>query len=182
MIADSAAVNAPPSTITGAVAFTDIVSFTEFTAIEGDAAANDLLTAQERIVDEVLPSGSRLVKELGDGLMLWFPDAQTGLETCQLLLERFEQYSNETLQPLWVRIGIHWGRQTRRRDDLIGHDVNLAARIADQAGVSELLLSADTLEQLRQPTAEFEEIGPVVMKGIPEPVRLYRALPDWPAD
>ena len=81
----------------------------------------------------------------------------------------------ETLQPLWVRMGIHWGRQTRRRDDLIGHDVNLAARIADQAGPSELLLSEETVHQLNQPHSDFEEIGLVVMKGIPDPVRLFRA-------
>ena len=47
------------------------------------------------------------------------------------LLDRFERYSEETLRPLWVRMGMHWGRQMQRRDDLIGHDVNLASRIAD---------------------------------------------------
>ncbi len=174
MIAPATA-SAPPTTIEGAVVFTDIVSFTEFTAIEGDEAANELLTAQEAIVDELLPNDARLVKELGDGLMLWFPSAQSAVETSLQLLARFEQHSMETLQPLWVRMGIHWGRQTRRRDDLIGHDVNLAARIADQAGPSELLLSDETVHQLDQPGSDFEEIGLVVMKGIPDPVRLFRA-------
>ena len=172
------AAQSPPATVTGAVVFTDIVSFTEFTAIEGDEAANTLLTAQEEIVNDVLPADARLVKELGDGLMLWFPDAESALEICLTLLKRFEDYSSSTLQPLWVRMGIHWGRQTQRRDDLIGHDVNLAARIADQAGPSELLLSDDTVRQINQPTSNFEEIGLVVMKGIPEPVRLFRATPD----
>ncbi len=174
MIAPATA-SAPPTTIEGAVVFTDIVSFTEFTAIEGDEAANELLTAQEAIVDDLLPDEARLVKELGDGLMLWFPSAQSAVETSLQLLTRFEQHSMETLQPLWVRMGIHWGRQTRRRDDLIGHDVNLAARIADQAGPSELLLSEETVHQLNQPHSDFEEIGLVVMKGIPDPVRLFRA-------
>ena len=85
----------------------------------------------------------------------------------------------ETLQPLWVRMGVHWGRQTRRRDDLIGHDVNLAARIANEASPSELLLSEATLEALSEQStaAHFEELGPVIMKGIPDPVRLYRVVP-----
>lgn len=172
-----AVAESPPATISGAVVFTDIVSFTEFTAIEGDEAANALLTAQEQIVNAVLPSEARLVKELGDGLMLWFPDAQSALDSCLTLLNRFEDYSASTLQPLWVRMGIHWGQQTRRRNDLIGHDVNLAARIADQAGPSELLLSEDTVRQLDRPRSDFEEIGLVVMKGIPDPVRLFRATP-----
>ncbi len=160
--------------------FTDIVSFTEFTAIEGDAAANELLTAQEAIVNELLPVEARLVKELGDGLMLWFPIAQTALDTCLAVLRRFEQYSISTLHPLWVLIGMHWGRQTWRRNDLIGHDVNLAARIVDQAGPTELLLSENTLRQLdrlNQIGSGFEEIGPVAMKGIPDPVCLFQAVP-----
>ncbi len=168
-----------PAAIDGAVVFTDIVGFTEFTAVEGDAAANALLTAQETIVDAELPAGARVVKELGDGLMLWFPDAGAALVTCLALLDRFERHSEQTLQPLWVRMGLHWGRQTQRRDDLIGHDVNLASRIADQAGPSELLISQAALEQLgaEAPQERFEEIGPVLMKGIPDPVRLFRALP-----
>ena len=172
------AAKSPPPTVAGAVVFTDIVSFTEFTAIEGDEAANALLTAQEDIVNAVLPPEARLVKELGDGLMLWFPDAESALRICLTLLRRFEDYSSSTLQPLWVRMGIHWGRQTRRRDDLIGHDVNLAARIAEQAGPSELLLSEDTVRQLDRPITDLEEIGLVVMKGIPDPIRLFRALPE----
>ncbi len=177
MIAAASSVPSAPATVEGVVAFTDIVSFTEFTAVEGDEAANELLTAQEAIVDDLLPDNARIVKELGDGLMLWFDSASVAVDTCLALLSRFERHSETTLQPLWVRIGLHWGTQTRRRDDLIGHDVNLAARIADQAGPSELLLSEDTLAQIDEPRCDFEELGPVVMKGIPDPVRLFRAAP-----
>ena len=82
----------------------------------------------------------------------------------------------ETGLPLWVRMGLHWGRQTRRRDDLVGHDVNLAARIVDVAGPGEVLLSDATRAALRTPSAvEFDELGPVVMKGIPDPIPLFRA-------
>lgn len=169
---------APPNSIEGAIVFTDIVSFTEFNAVEGDEAANELLTVQEQIVNQLLPAGSWLIKEIGDGLMLWFPSADAALGTCLQLMQRFEQHSLETLQPLWVRMGIHWGRQTRRRADLIGHDVNLAARIANEAGATELLISEATFDELRDSSAaEFEELGPVMMKGIPDPVRLYRAVP-----
>ncbi|MCY3732807.1 MAG: adenylate/guanylate cyclase domain-containing protein [Chloroflexi bacterium] len=171
------ATTAPRNSIEGAVVFTDIVSFTEFNAVEGDEAANELLSAQEMIVNQFLPAGSWLVKELGDGLMLWFPDADAALSTCLRLMQRFEEYSLETLQPLWVRMGIHWGRQTRRRADLIGHDVNLAARIANEAGATELLLSEATVAALDDASvAVFEELGPVIMKGIPDPVRLFRAV------
>jgi class 3 adenylate cyclase len=56
--------------------------------------------------------------------------------------------------------------------------VNLAARIVDVAGPGELLLSATVRTALDGASAaalRFDELGPVVMRGIPEPVRLYRA-------
>jgi len=165
--------------VAGAIAFTDIVGFTEFTAERGDADALAVLDLQDRIVRDTLPPGARVVKELGDGLMLWFPDAVTALVTCLDLHQRFEEATSDTA-PLWVRMGIHWGCPTARGDDLIGNDVNLAARIVDMAGPGELLLSEHVRDQIAagREGVRFEELGPVVMKGIPEPVGLYRASRD----
>jgi len=168
---------APDGAVEGTVVFTDIVGFTEFTALRGDEEALVLLSTQERLVREALPPDARIVKELGDGLLLWFPDACEALRTALELQERFEGESSESLLPLWVRCGMHTGRQTRRGNDLVGHDVNVAARVVDIAGPGEVLLSDATLAQIdgRLPQVNFEELGPVVMKGIPQPVRLYRA-------
>ena len=168
---------APPSVVSGTVLFTDLVGFTEFTAVQGDRGAVELLTKQEEIVQSVLPEGSRMVKELGDGLLLWFPDPDTALSTALEMQNGFEGAAEETGLPLWVRMGLHWGRQTLRRGDLVGHDVNLAARIVDVAGPGEVLLSEATLDALTKPGPDvcFDELGPVVMKGIPEPIALYRA-------
>ena len=74
-------------------------------------------------------------------------------------------------------MGIHWGCPYPRGDDLVGHDVNVAARIVGVAGPGEVLLSAAACEQVDERVAgvTLDELGPVVMKGIPEPVRLFRA-------
>ena len=57
--------------------------------------------------------------------------------------------------------------------------MNVASRVVDVAAPSEVLLSEATLVEINDhlPEVTFEELGPVVMKGIPDPVRLYRALP-----
>jgi len=159
----------------GAIVFTDIVGFTEFTAARGDAEAVALLDLQDRLVRSALPDGARIVKELGDGLLLWFPDAARGLDTCLDLLDRFAAASNEAT-PLWVRIGMHWGCPTRRGDDLVGNDVNLAARIVDVAGPGELLASEDARAAAADVAdgLQVDELGPVVMRGIPDPVGLFR--------
>jgi adenylate cyclase len=164
--------------LTGAVAFTDICGFTEFTAVRGDADALRLLTTQERLVRERLPAGARVVKELGDGLLLWFAGSDEALTTTLDLQDAFRAEAAESELPLWVRIGVHWGRQTRRGDDLIGHDVNVAARVADVAGPSEVVITDALLAELSSSDAvtgtNIEELGPVVMRGLPEPVRLFR--------
>jgi adenylate cyclase len=168
---------APPEVVSGTVVFTDLVGFTEFTAVRGDAEAVQLLSRQEQLVEAALPDGARVVKELGDGLLLWFPDATSALRTAIDLQASFEAEAEATGLPLWVRIGLHWGRQTIRRLDVVGHDVNVASRIVDLAGPGEVLLSEATKSALDGSVADinFEEMGPVVMKGVPAPVALYRA-------
>jgi adenylate cyclase len=163
--------------VSGTVMFTDLVGFTEFTAVRGDTEAVQILAKQEQLVVGALPEGGRLVKELGDGLLLWFPDATSALRTALDLIPRFDAHSDATGLPLWVRIGLHWGRQTVRRDDFVGHDVNVAARIVDVAGPGEVLLSEATRSELDDTMLDvcFEELGPVVMKGLLEPVALFRA-------
>jgi adenylate cyclase len=170
------------STVEGTIAFTDIVGFTEYTATRGDEEALQLLAVQERLARSVLPESARLVKELGDGLLLWFPRAGPALRSALDLQQRFEAESMETGLPMWMRVGMHHGRALTRGADLVGHDVNLAARIADVAGPGEVLVSdAVRLSAGEGATAavvSFIELGPVVMKGIPEPVRLWRASAD----
>lgn len=167
---------APPAVQQGAVVFTDMVGFTEFTAHRGDEQALALLGMQERIVRESLPDDARIVKELGDGLLLWFADACAALETALSLSGRFEELDEESIVTVGVRIGINWGTYLPRGEDIVGHCVNVASRIVNVAGPGEVLVSDTFLSEVeaRVDDVEFDELGPVVMKGIPEPVRLFR--------
>ena len=161
----------------GAIVFTDIVGFTELTALRGDDAAVSLLARQDALIAATLPPDGRVVKELGDGLLLWFDSARSAVLTSVALQDRYEAESLTDL-PLWVRIGIHWGCPRRRGDDIIGHDVNLASRIAGVAAAGEVLCSLVAAEQAQRdgplPGITFERLGPVVVKGIPDPVPLTR--------
>jgi adenylate cyclase len=119
-----------------------------------------------------------VVKNLGDGFLLWFPDACQAIETSLALQDRFEAQLMDEDMPLWVRIGVHFGKPIHHRGDLVGHDVNVAARIVDLASPGEVLVSeaATTAVTRELPDVAFEEIGPVVMKGIPESITLFRAV------
>jgi adenylate cyclase len=165
-----------PTAPEGAILFTDLVGFTEYTATQGDREAIAVLGAQDEIVRAALPEGARVVKELGDGLLLFLPDSAAAVSASLAILDGFERAAESDEMPLWVRGGLHWGRPSPRGDDLIGHDVNVAARIVDVAAPGELLCSGSMLavSSPARDGVEFIELGPVMMKGIPAAIDLYR--------
>ena len=166
----------------GAVVFTDIVGFTELTDSHGDDLALSLLERQDREVQRSLPAGARIVKELGDGLLLWFEQAGEAVTSTVGIQRRLRSVRVDGI-PLWLRVGIHWGHPRRRGDDLIGRDVNLASRICGLAGPGEVLCSGATVAAAGPlPGVRFEHLGPVFVRGVADPVPLLRAVTTVPAE
>jgi class 3 adenylate cyclase len=79
----------PVATSTGAIVFSDLVGFTEFTARAGDERALALVERQEELVRELLPPDARIVKQLGDGLLMFFTRVDEALTTTLCLVERW---------------------------------------------------------------------------------------------
>ena len=166
--------------LVGAVWFTDLVGFTEFNDVMGDAAAFEVLDQQRGLIDDVLATspGSRLVKELGDGLMVWSPVALAAVACASRFRAEVAAARSTDEFPLAVRLGIHHGTVVERGDDLVGLTVNIAARVSDIAGPGELLVSEDVLKACAadELTQKFEPIGPAEVKGVSAPVWLHRMM------
>jgi adenylate cyclase len=65
------------------VAFTDLEDFTTYTEAEGDDAASRLLIGHHRESGPIVRSrGGRVLKRLGDGLMLTFPEPEAAVLAC----------------------------------------------------------------------------------------------------
>lgn len=152
------------------VAFTDLEGFTRYTAVEGDEAASSLLTDHHRAVGPIVRSrGGHIVKRLGDGLLLTFPEPEAGLLACLELVEHRPE-------PLRLRAGVHLGDVVLTRDDVIGHVVNVAARVAEAAKGSEVLCTVDVRDAVAPhlPQVAFGRARRRSFKGIGEPIQVCR--------
>ena len=152
-----------------AVAFTDLEGFTRYTSSEGDEAASQLLAEHHRRVGPVVRSrGGRIVKHLGDGLLLTFPEPEAAVMACLELCE-------SQPPPLRLRAGIHLGDVVSTRDDVIGHVVNVAARVTESARGGEVLCTDAVREAAGDlPRLHFSRPRRRTFKGVDESVRVCR--------
>lgn len=122
------------------VVFTDLEDFTAFTARQGDEAALTLLQDHHREAGPtVRRNGGRIVKHIGDGLLCTFPEARDGLRAAVELLDTAPE-------PLRLRAGVHVGEAIPSPTDVIGHVVNVAARVAETARGGQAVATMATVE------------------------------------
>lgn len=131
--------------------------------------------------EQILPlHGGRIVKSLGDGLMLEFASAQ-GCTNAAFAFQQFSQLTNAGLpaeRQMHLRIGGHLASFVTDQYDIYGTDVNLTARVCSLAGPGEVVVTADFRDGLTDSLdAEIEDLGDCHLKHVKEPVRAYRVGP-----
>jgi adenylate cyclase len=160
-----------------AIAIVDLSGFTSMTVERGDAeaaaAAERLRDAAEGVVGA---HDGRVVKGLGDGVLLRFEDTASALTATLTLVARIADLG---LPP--AHAGVAAGRVVVRDGDVFGQTVNLAARVASRAAAGEVLVEEGVVIALPRGTARFEPVGRVELKGFPMPVALWRAEAADPA-
>jgi adenylate cyclase len=154
-----------------AVVFTDLEGFTRYTARAGDDAATALLSEHHLAVGPVVRGrGGRVVKRIGDGLMLSFSDAAAAVHCANELLDC-------SPGPLRLRAGVHCGEVVVTRDDVIGHVVNVAARVTEAASGGEVLVTdvaAEAAGELRG--IQLSRGRRRHFKGIDEAIRVHKVV------
>lgn len=161
-----------PGEVMAAIGFIDLTGYTSLTEKEGDRQALAYARRLERLVRAASHSHDfRIVKRLGDGFML-VSGSCTGLLSGVLYIVRAAAERDD--MPT-ARAGIAYGRAVSRAGDYFGHTVNLAARVLDQAEPSEVLVSDECVGQAGSGPFGFHEPRDIKLRGIREPVRLWRA-------
>lgn len=153
------------------VCFADLVGFTrlgERVAVEELGAVTGRLNA---VVSDVVAPPVRIVKLIGDAAMLVSPETDPLLDAGLSLVEAAEAEGEGF--PL-LRAGVARGSALPRGGDWYGRPVNVASRITSVAYPASVLCAAE-VRDTAGPGYRWSAAGSRRLKGIREPVRLYRA-------
>jgi len=150
-----------------AIAFADLAGYTRLTEQAGEEEAVDIIERFVESVENTLPDDARVVKTIGDEVMIVAPDAQALLDWAV----GFQELLSERPLP---RIGIHLGLTLYRDGDYYGRAVNLAARVGARAAGGEVLVTRPLVDAAG-PHLEFEHIGDVKLKGFSMSTELFLA-------
>ncbi|HEV8312979.1 MAG TPA: adenylate/guanylate cyclase domain-containing protein [Burkholderiaceae bacterium] len=145
----------------------------------------DVIDRWRRFVHEVqtqvLPvHGGRLVKSLGDGMLLEFESVPPAVAAALEIQKRIVPYNagREAEAAMYLRVGAHVAEVVIDELDIYGAGVNLAARLASLAGPGAIVVSAEVRGQLVAGLdAEMEDLGECWLKNLHSPVRATRLGP-----
>jgi adenylate cyclase len=150
-----------------AIAFADLAGYTRLTEELGDEEA---VSTVERFVEQVelsLPDEARIIKTIGDEVMV------VGSDPAALLDWAVAFQETVTRRPL-PRIGIHYGETIYRDGDYYGREVNQASRVAARAAGGEVLATRPVVDHAHA-GLDFERIGEVRLKGFADTTELFLA-------
>jgi adenylate cyclase len=150
--------------------FVDVSGFTALTELEGDEHAVDVLTAFRALLRDICSRrGVRIAKWLGDGVMLVCVDTPPLLATILELHHVVCEVSGPA-QTVSIRSGTTAGDVILMEgDDYIGHCVNVAARLCDQADGGQALADPSVVDHLPRWGIVLERTE-VVLRGVEKPV------------
>jgi class 3 adenylate cyclase len=154
-----------------AIVFTDLVEFSDWAVDAGDDAVLELLRDVGRATEPAVGAhGGEVVKRLGDGMMAVFDDAGEALKAIEEAYTKLADVHADGYDPR-LRAGVHWGRPRRIGGDYLGVDVNIAARLAQEAGPGEVLVSGAVHERVEGLDAKRKRRFAV--KGVPKDLTAY---------
>jgi class 3 adenylate cyclase len=153
-----------------AIAFLDIGGYTRLPEEGPEEEAADTLAELTRVVwNSSYARGGRPVKFLGEGVMFHFPEPRQAVLSALDIIEELDRSDMPA-----ARVGINAGPVVFRDGDYFGRTVNLASKITEYARPREVLVSEEVVHETED-GIRFEPIGNIALKGLLEPVPLFRA-------
>jgi len=161
-----------------AILAADVVGYSRLMAADEAGTLAALKTHRSALLDpEIGGHGGRIVKLMGDGMLVEFASAVDAVE-CALAVQSKMRAINASLpeeRRIVLRMGVNVGDVILDGDDIYGDGVNLAARLESIAEPGGIAISEDAWRQVQgKVAAGFADMGEASLKNIARPVRVYR--------
>jgi class 3 adenylate cyclase len=154
---------------------TDLESFTTIVESLGDAQSQVLIRRHNHAVRRCVKLWNGCeVTHTGDGLVAAFRSVSAALTCAGAILHALSLLNTQHPDtPLRARVGVHAGEPLPEEDRLFGHCVNVSMRVCMLAPACSVLVT-EVVVQLAAGRFAFAPGRSHVLKGIAEPLRLYR--------
>ena len=154
----------------------DVVGYSRLMGEDEAGTALAVREHREAVRPLVAGLGGRIVKTMGDGVLLEFPSVVTAVE-CAVLIQKLMVERNAgtpEAKRILYRIGVNLGDVLIEGDDILGDGVNIAARLEGLCEPRGVLISGTAYDHVRgKIDADFVDLGDQTLKNIARPVRVY---------
>ncbi|GJE46862.1 adenylate/guanylate cyclase domain-containing protein [Methylobacterium soli] len=161
-----------------AILVADIVGYSRLMGMDEAGTLRRLKALRRELIDpSIVTAHGRIVKAMGDGLLVEFPSPVRAV-SCAVQIQRAMLTREANLpadRAFRLRFGINLGDVVAERDgDLYGDGVNVAARLESLAEPGGLCISRSVHEQVRDKVPyRFEDRGKLELKNIARPVGVF---------
>ncbi|WP_373520979.1 adenylate/guanylate cyclase domain-containing protein [Aquiflexum sp.] len=152
-----------------AIMFTDIVGYTAMMGNNEEKAFSLIKMNRDIHLNAIEPHNGRLIKELGDGMLLSFPSVSEAMLAAMNIQQACEKISEINL-----RIGIHYGEIIFENNDVFGDAVNIASRIQTLGVPGSILFSKSIANEIKNKSGfELTSLGSFDFKHVDEPMEIF---------
>jgi TolB-like protein/class 3 adenylate cyclase/Tfp pilus assembly protein PilF len=161
-----------------AILIADVAGYSRLSHRDEEGTRSRFLAHLNGLVQpKITEHGGRLIKTMGDGLLVEFPSIVNALR-CAIDIQQADARANADISPdkqLRFRIGINLGDVIAEGDDVHGDGVNIAHRLQNLAEPGGIVISGSAYDYAKNKLdVSFESLGEQRVKNIDEPVRAYR--------
>lgn len=162
--------------VAATIMFTDLVDFSTWALRVGDDHVLELIRAVDTATTAVVGRhGGRVVKNLGDGTMAVFADAEQAIYAAFEAITAISAIEVDGYRPQ-LRVGLHTGMPRAVDDDYLGVDVNIAARVGAAAGAGEVFISDAVVDEVDAQRFVLRRKR-FRAKGVPKETAVFSVIP-----
>jgi adenylate cyclase len=158
-----------------AIMVSDIVGYSALMEKSEEKTVARLTACQVLTSNIVTSLEGRIFNRAGDATLAEFPSPINALRCAVEIGVALAGVDESDISPLQMRFGLHLADVTVHGDDLIGHGVNLAARIQQAAAPGAVWVSGVLFDHIRRNSPfVFDDLGERLFKNLSEPIRIYQ--------